>query len=134
MSKKELTAKQRMFVKEYLIDLNATQAAIRAGYSEKTAAVIGCQNLMKVNVAEAIQREVAARAERTEVTQDWVVEKIKRTVERCEGSLGEDGEPFNPNALLKGTEQLGRHLRMFGPDINAPAAVFILNMHLGGRE
>ena len=50
-----LTAKQEMFVKEYLIDLNATQAAIRAGYSPDTAKEIGCENLTKPNVIKAIK-------------------------------------------------------------------------------
>ena len=57
----KLTAKQAMFCKEYLIDLNATQAAIRAGYSEKTAAVTGCENLIKPNVASEIQALMAKR-------------------------------------------------------------------------
>src|SRR5271165_2956083 len=59
-------------VDEYLVDLNATQAAIRAGYSAKTAAVIGAQNLRKLKVAEAIEKARTKRAERTELTQDWV--------------------------------------------------------------
>ena len=53
-----LTHKQRLFVNEYLIDFNATQAAIRAGYSEKSAAIIGWENLRKPNIAEEIQRRV----------------------------------------------------------------------------
>jgi phage terminase small subunit len=59
---KKLTDKQQRFVDEYLIDLNATQAAIRAGYSEKTADVIGCENLGKPNIAQKIaerKRELA---------------------------------------------------------------------------
>ncbi|NGP40968.1 terminase small subunit [Acinetobacter sp. GC2] len=51
----DLTDKQQRFVDEYLIDLNATQAAIRAGYSEKTADSIGLQLLRKTQVAEAIE-------------------------------------------------------------------------------
>ena len=50
----KLTEKQQRFVDEYLIDLNATQAAIRAGYSVKTAKDIGCQNLAKLNIQQAI--------------------------------------------------------------------------------
>ena len=51
-----LTPKQQRFVEEYLIDLNATQAAIRSGYSEKTARDIGCENLAKPNIAKAIKK------------------------------------------------------------------------------
>ena len=50
-----LNAKQNRFVEEYLVDLNATKAAIRAGYSERTAEVIGYENLRKPQIQEAIQ-------------------------------------------------------------------------------
>lgn len=52
-----LTDKQQRFVDEYLIDLNATQAAIRAGYSEKTAKEIGSENLTKPNIAKVTKKE-----------------------------------------------------------------------------
>ncbi len=73
-----LTPKQERFIEEYLIDLNATQAAIRAGYSKKTANEIGCQNLAKLNISIAIQEAVAARSKRTEITQDRVLEELAR--------------------------------------------------------
>ncbi len=72
----KLTNKQSMFVKEYLIDLNATQAAIRAGYSKNTANEIGCQNLAKLNIQEAIQLAMAERSKRTEITQDRVLKEL----------------------------------------------------------
>lgn len=71
-----LTEKQQRFVAEYLIDLNATQAAIRAGYSAKNADKIGSQLLGKTRVYEAIQAEKTARSERTEITQDYVLRKL----------------------------------------------------------
>ena len=52
----DLTAKQEMFCKEYLVDLNATQACIRAGYSKKTARSLGCENLTKPYIQQEIQR------------------------------------------------------------------------------
>lgn len=64
----KLTAKQQWFVDEYLIDLNATQAAIRAGYSEKTAVVTGCKNLIKANVAKAVAEAKKTRVERKKST------------------------------------------------------------------
>lgn len=73
-----MTPKQLMFIKEYLIDLNATQAAIRAGYSEKTAEVIGHENLRKPNIAEAIKEAMEKRSERTEVTQDMVINELAK--------------------------------------------------------
>ncbi len=76
--KRELTAKQRVFVEEYLVDLNATQAAIRAGYSKKTAQRIGSENLSKPLVAEAIQKAMEKRSERTEITADAVLEELAK--------------------------------------------------------
>ena len=74
----QLTPRQRAFVQEYLVDLNATQAALRAGYSERTANVQGPRLLVKVHVAAAIEKAAAARARRTEVTADRVVEELAR--------------------------------------------------------
>lgn len=73
-----LTPKQERFVAEYLIDLNATQAAIRAGYSEKTAYSSGHDNLKKPEVAAAIQAAMKAREQRTEITQDRVLQELAR--------------------------------------------------------
>lgn len=74
----ELTPRQSRFVDEYLIDLNATQAAIRAGYSEKTASAVGFENLRKPKIAAAIQERMKNREERTEVTQDRVLKELAR--------------------------------------------------------
>ena len=74
----KLTPKQMRFVDEYLVDLNATQAAIRAGYSTKTAAFIGAQNLKKLQIAEEISRRQKDLQRRTEVTQDRVVKELAR--------------------------------------------------------
>lgn len=73
-----LTDKQRRFVGEYLVDLNATQAAIRAGYSQKTAASIGEENLRKPDIANAVQEAQAVRAKRTEITQDMVLRELAK--------------------------------------------------------
>lgn len=126
-----LTAKQELFVKEYLIDLNATQAAIRAGYSEESAGVIGCENLTKPNIAEAIQEAMDQRAEKTEITAEYVLQTVKETVDRsrqaypvldkkgdqvmCETPDGDlvPAYTFNANAVLKGCELLGKHLKLF---------------------
>lgn len=121
-----LTPKQQRFVEEYLIDLNATQAAIRAGYSEKTAKVIAAQNLSKLNVQEAIEEAQSKRTERTEITQDYVLTNIQKVIERCMQvqqvdnclTQTEDGElaqafMFKEQGALKGLELLGKHLGMF---------------------
>lgn len=74
----ELTPKQRAFVREYLIDLNATQAAIRAGYSEKTARQIGDENLSKPDIRAAIDAAMELRAKRTEITADMVLKELAK--------------------------------------------------------
>lgn len=73
-----LTKKQKLFVEEYLIDLNATQAAIRAGYSSDTAKEIGCENLTKPNIRNAIDKALAERSRRTGINQDRVLMELAR--------------------------------------------------------
>lgn len=75
---RKLTPKQTAFVAEYLVDLNATQAAIRAGYSVKSAARIGVELLNKTQVREAIAANQAKRAQRVEITADRVVSELAR--------------------------------------------------------
>lgn len=74
----KLTEKQQRFVDEYLIDLNATQAAIRAGYSAKTADVQGSRMLGNVKVQQAIAEKMAERSRRTGVNQDRVVLELAK--------------------------------------------------------
>lgn len=74
----ELTSKQKRFVEEYLVDLNATQAAIRAGYSEHTAYAMGYENLRKPEIAAAIQEAQERRSQRTEITQDEVLKELAK--------------------------------------------------------
>ncbi len=73
-----LSPKQARFVEEYLIDLNATQAAVRAGYSPKTAGQVGFENLKKPEIQEAITAAIQARSERTLAEADEVVLELKR--------------------------------------------------------
>ncbi|MDT8894196.1 terminase small subunit [Halomonas sp. I1] len=72
----ELTPRQSRFVDEYLVDLNATQAAIRAGYSERTARQTGAQNLSKPNITDAIEQRKAHRSERTRIDADYVLHRL----------------------------------------------------------
>ncbi|MGX8791727.1 terminase small subunit [Oceanobacillus sp. M60] len=74
----KLTPKQKSFVEEYLIDLNATQAAIRAGYSKKTAYKTGTENLRKPQIAESIQAAMDERSKRTEITADKVLQELAK--------------------------------------------------------
>ncbi|KMJ53784.1 hypothetical protein ACG97_05925 [Vogesella sp. EB] len=70
-----LTAKQSRFVDEYLIDLNATQAALRAGYSKRTAGQIGDENLKKPEIQKAIQQRMQERQARTQISADMVLRR-----------------------------------------------------------
>lgn len=74
----KLTAKQQRFVDEYLIDLNATQAAIRAGYSTDTAMEQGYQLLQKTSVSNAVSQAMAHRSRRTGITQDRVLRELAK--------------------------------------------------------
>ena len=78
IAEKKLTPKQKRFVDEYLIDLNATQAAIRAGYSPKTANEQGARLLANVSIAQTIQKAMQDREQRTEITQDRVLQEYAR--------------------------------------------------------
>ena len=131
MSASRLTPKQRRFVDEYLIDLNATQAAIRAGYSEKTANEQGARLLVNVSILTAIQAAQVARQERTELTQDEVVNDFRELRDMCmgrkrvkvsqkqkdeEGNVfyeEEDILVFDPQGANKALESLGKHLGIF---------------------
>lgn len=77
-AKRDLTPKQQRFVEEYLVDLNATDAARRAGYSEKTARQTGAENLSKPDIARAIQVAQAERSKATGLTAERVVQELGR--------------------------------------------------------
>ena len=87
MEKKKLTARQEQFCQEYIIDLNATQAAIRAGYSEKTAKDIACQNLAKLNIADRIAELRKGRADKVAIDQETVLNNL---IKAMNISLGEE--------------------------------------------
>lgn len=74
----KLTDKQKLFTDEYLIDLNATQAAIRAGYSVKTANEQGARLLANVSISDAISKAMATRSRRTGITADRVLNELAK--------------------------------------------------------
>ncbi|UPY96250.1 terminase small subunit [Pectobacterium sp. 21LCBS03] len=78
-----LKDKQEAFCREYLVDLNATQAAIRAGYSARTAGSIGQENLTKPEIAARIAELTAERNERVEINADYVLKQAVKLHERC---------------------------------------------------
>lgn len=101
-----LNPKQKMFCKEYLIDLNATQASIRAGYSKKTASIIGFENLRKPNIQKEIDKLMGQRNERVQLTADKVLSDIEdiREIALAENQY---------NISLKASELQGKHLALF---------------------
>ena len=138
-----MTKKQKRFIEEYLIDLNATQAAIRAGYSPDTAKSIGSENLTKPDIKAQIAKAMAERSRRTGVNADRVIMELAKiafvnandvidpkTATIKKGALPEDTaaiqsvkvKTFGEDGLereikmadkLKALELLGKHLGMF---------------------
>ena len=115
-----LTPKQEMFVREYLIDLNATQAAIRAGYSENTAYIIGHENLNKPKIAEAIQKAMNDRATAANISAEDILQDILDTRATCSANMAyidNNGkrriDPAAVNGRNKTNELLGKHLKLF---------------------
>ena len=105
----KLTPKQARFVEEYQIDLNATQAAIRAGYSAKTAEQQGPRLLGNVGVAAAIQAAQTEISERTEITVDEVVAGLL--------AEAQDKTDGTPGSRVAAWSHLARHLGMDRKDI-----------------
>lgn len=138
-----MTKKQKRFCEEYLIDLNATQAAIRAGYSPDTAKAIGCENLTKPDIRAHIDLVMAERSRRTGVNADRVIQELAKiafvnatdAIDLKTATVKEDALPEDTAAIqsvkvktfgedglereikmadkLKALEMLGRHLGMF---------------------
>ena len=98
-----MTPKQLRFCQEYVIDLNGSQAAIRAGYSEKTANRIANQNLSKPDIQENIQKAQIERADRLEITSDEVINGLR--------AIAVHGT--TDSARVRAYELLGKHLGMF---------------------
>lgn len=98
-----LNKRQQRFVEEYLVDLNGTQAAIRAGYSPKTANEQAAQLLAKLSIQEAVQAAQAKRSERVQIDQDWVVKRLAALADsdiREVVSWDEGGVTYKPSKEL----------------------------------
>ena len=126
----KLTDKQKRFVKEYLVDLNATQAAIRAGYSENTARHIGSENLAKPDIADAIAKANEKKLEKAEINAQWVLDQAVKLNERCMQEIkpkmqrvGGELVPlvddqgnyvfeFNASGASKALELVGKHVNI----------------------
>lgn len=109
MAREGLTPKQARFVEEYLIDLNATQAAIRAGYSERTAGSLGQENLKKPAIQAAIGAAKKKVADKLEITQEDVLRGLQKEAQ------GTETPDTSSSARVKAWELLGRHVDLW-PD------------------
>ena len=121
-----LTDKQELFCLEYMKDLNATQAAIRAGYSSNSAKVIGCENLTKPYIRARIDELMETRKEKIEIDANWVLAKLTEVVDRTmkaepvmkwdyeARALVETGEyQFDSRGANQALELLGKHLKLW---------------------
>ena len=111
-----LTPKQQAFIAEYMIDLNATQAAIRAGYSPATARMIGYENLTKPYIAKIIEKAMNERSANNGITADYVLKGIKGIA---------DKEDARETDKLKAFELLGKHLKLFTDNVNLSGSVAV---------
>ncbi|MCR6112710.1 terminase small subunit [Bacillus sp. A301a_S52] len=124
----DLTEKQKRFVEEYMVDLNATQAAIRAGYSERTAYRTGADNLKKPQILTRIKELRAKQAEETHLDSLWVLDRLSQVVDKSmqevpvmEWDRGAQelvpiGEyQYDSQGANKALELIGKHLGLFDP-------------------
>ena len=112
---KGLTDKQKIFVYEYLIDFNATQAAIRAGYSKETAGAIGAENLKKPKIQRFLEKYQNDRSEKCGIKFDMIIEELRKI-----GFANIDTETVRPTDKIKALETMSRLLGFFetGADEN----------------
>lgn len=139
-----MTKKQKRFIEEYLVDLNATQAAIRAGYSPDTAGSIGSENLKKPEIRTRIEKAIAERSKRTGINQDRIVMELakiallnpKGLVNFDEATIKEDAADEDVAAVAsvrvkrfptKDGEGVEREVKMY----DKTKALELLGRHLG---
>ena len=121
----QLTNKQQVFVSEYLVDLCATKAAIRAGYSKKSAKEIGHENLTKPHIEAAITKAMESRSRATAVRADRVLKEIS------EIAFAQPDGNIRPMDKLKGLDMLCRHLGMYNENQVESKEVFSITLDLG---
>ncbi len=126
----ELNEKQKVFCNEYLIDLNATQAAIRAGYSKKTAGEHACRLLKDVRVHAYIEKAKAERSQRTEITSDFVLTGLKEVAERCLQKVPVLEWDYENRCMRQKTDESGNAVWEFD-STGANRAFELLGRHIG---
>lgn len=132
--------KHERFCNEYTIDFNATQAATRTGYSEKSARVQGSKLLTNPAILSRVRELQAEQVERLAITSDWVLLKLTEVVEKAmrakavekwdytEKCLVETGEyVFDSQGANKALELVGKHLSMFTDKVEHSGGVVIID-------
>lgn len=132
-----LTAKQQRFIEEYPVDCNATQAAIRAGYSARTANVTGTQLLMKPSIRQAVDARLQAVTERNDITVDYVLQGLRRNYERAmemEALYDQEGNVMEyrwaGSVANRSLELMGRWLRMWDERQGETPTLTQNNLHM----
>lgn len=125
--------KQKIFCEEYIIDFNATQAAIRAGYSKKTANRIASENLSKLVIQEYIKELIEKRNKRTQITQDEVVRDIIEIKNRCMQKVPVLTYDKDEKDYVQVTDENGAGVWKFDSQ-GANKALDMLMKHTGGYE
>jgi len=120
----KLTDKQKVFCKEYLLDFNATRAAIAAGYSKKGARQTASDTLAKAYIQEEIKRLMESRNKRTEITADRVVNELAKFAFNVDGSA--DAFDLEAKDKLKALEMLARHTGAFNGDDSGKALINVI--------
>lgn len=128
-----LNDKQKQFCNEYLIDFNGTQAAIRAGYSEKTANRIASENLSKLDIQAYLKELIENRNERTKITQDEVIRDIIEVKNRCMQKAPVMRFDKEIKEYIQVTDELGRDVWQFDAN-GANKALDMLAKHTGVYE
>lgn len=148
-----LNEKQELFAQEYIIDLNCTQAAIRAGYSEDSAGNQGHRLIKNDEISARIGELLDARAKRTMVTQDFVIEGLVDMVHRCKQAApvmifdpieksmvqatNENGQgvwEFDSNGANRAYELLGKHLALFTDKTQHTGELKGISIVIDGKE
>lgn len=114
MTEKKLTVKQKKFVKAVASGKSATQAAIKAGYSKKTAYSIANENLKKPEIKQALEKEVDSAAKKAGVSPEWVYKSLKHLHDFNSQVVSKDDgdEMINAPVALDATKSIGKFLRM----------------------
>ncbi len=126
-----LNEKQKQFCNEYIIDFNGTQAAIRAGYSKKTANEQAAQLLAKLSIQSYVKELIENRNERTRITQDEVVKDIIEVKNRCMQKVPLTKFDKSTKLNIQVTDELGRDVWQFDAQ-GANKALDMLMKHTGG--